>query len=217
MMGGFIALGPIGGMLTDKYGARIFATTGMVIIAISLYLLTLLPYNFNVWTFESIMLLNGIGSGMRATFNNIAQTISMALFFTVAITIFSQDLPSALYNTGISAGLPPILANSLKSIPPSGALFAAFLGINPLAGMTFTGLPASVIKILTSSTFFPSAIGPSFMIGLKDAFYIAIILTLIGAVFSGLRGGKYVHEIHSKEKTVAAQEIDPTNNKDDKK
>ncbi|MEM2489420.1 MAG: MFS transporter, partial [Thermoplasmata archaeon] len=55
MMLGMVIFGPIGGALTDKYGARIFATTGMIIIAISLFLLTLLPYNFNLVEFEVIM------------------------------------------------------------------------------------------------------------------------------------------------------------------
>ncbi|MEM0078452.1 MAG: MFS transporter, partial [Thermoplasmata archaeon] len=66
MMLGMVIFGPIGGALTDKYGARIFATTGMIIIAISLFLLTLLPYNFNLVEFEVIMFLNGVGGGLFA-------------------------------------------------------------------------------------------------------------------------------------------------------
>ncbi len=220
MMAGFIVLGPIGGILTDKYGARTFATAGMVIIAVSLYLLTLLPYNFNVLQFELILLLNGIGSGlfaapnttaimnslpsdqrgvgsgMRTTFNNIAQTLSMAIFFSIAITIFSTHLPSSLYNTSISVGIPSAVASALSKISPEGALFAAFLGVNPVSGLTpamISLIPPSALKALTSTTFFPHAVGPSFIIGLRDSLYIAIILTLIGAILSAFRGGKYVH------------------------
>ncbi len=54
------------------------------------------------------------------------------------------------------------------------------------------------------------------MIGLKDALYIAAILTLIGAVFSGLRGGKYIHEIHEKKELKVAEAADPADEKDDK-
>ncbi|MEM0134746.1 MAG: MFS transporter [Thermoplasmatales archaeon] len=220
MMAGFIALGPIGGMLTDKYGARTFATSGMIIVALSLYLLTLLPYNFNVWQFEMILLLNGIGSGlfaapnttavmnslpgesrgagsgMRTTFNNIGQTISMAIFFSIAITIFSDKLPTSLYQTSLSIGLPQELATAISQIPPSGALFAAFLGINPAASFPASMLsliPPTALKSLLALTFFPSAIGPSFMIGLRDSLYVAILMTIAGAVLSALSGGRYVH------------------------
>jgi len=227
MLAGFIVLGPIGGMLTDKYGARTFATAGMIIIAVSLYLLTLLPYNFNVWYFELIILMNGIGSGLFAapnttaimnslppesrgvgngiytTLNNIAQTISMAIFFSIAITIFSQDLPSSLYSTSLSMGLPSILASAISTIPASGALFAAFLGINPIASLPasmLSHIPPAALKALTSLTFFPNAIGPSFMTGLKDSLYVAILLTAIGALLSAFRGGRYVHgEVTKKE------------------
>ncbi|MEM2722088.1 MAG: MFS transporter, partial [Thermoplasmata archaeon] len=72
MMLGMVIFGPIGGALTDKYGARIFATTGMIIIAISLFLLTLLPYNFNLVEFEVIMFLNGVGGGLFASPNTTA-------------------------------------------------------------------------------------------------------------------------------------------------
>ncbi len=220
MMVGFIALGPVGGILTDKYGARVFATTGMIITAVSLYLLTLLPYNFNLWQFEGILLINGIGSGlfaapnttavmnslpeesrgagsgMRTTFNNIGQTISMAIFFSVAISIFSLKLPSSLLNTSLSIGLPLQIAEAISKIPPSGALFAAFLGINPAASFPSAMLnliPPAALNSLMSLSFFPNAIGPSFMIGLKDSLYIAILMTIAGAVLSALSGGRYVH------------------------
>ena len=220
MMVGFIALGPVGGILTDKYGARVFATTGMIITAVSLYLLTLLPYNFNLWQFEGILLINGIGSGlfaapnttavmnslpeesrgagsgMRTTFNNIGQTISMAIFFSVAISIFSLKLPSSLLNTSLSIGLPLQIATAISKIPPSGALFAAFLGINPAASFPSAMLnliPPAALNSLMSLSFFPNAIGPSFMIGLKDSLYIAILMTIAGAVLSALSGGRYVH------------------------
>ena len=220
MMVGFIALGPVGGILTDKYGARVFATTGMIITAVSLYLLTLLPYNFNLWQFEGILLMNGIGSGlfaapnttavmnslpeesrgagsgMRTTFNNIGQTISMAIFFSVAISIFSLKLPSSLLNTSLSIGLPLQIATAISKIPPSGALFAAFLGINPAASFPSAMLnliPPAALNSLMSLSFFPNAIGPSFMVGLKDSLYIAILMTIAGAVLSALSGGRYVH------------------------
>ena len=220
MMVGFIVLGPVGGILTDKYGARVFATTGMIITAISLYLLTLLPYNFSLWQFEGILLMNGIGSGlfaapnttavmnslpeesrgagsgMRTTFNNIGQTISMAIFFSIAISIFTLKLPSSLLNTSLSIGLPLQIATAISKIPPSGALFAAFLGINPAASFSpamLNLIPPAALKSLMSLSFFPNAIGPSFMVGLKDSLYIAILMTIAGAVLSALSGGRYVH------------------------
>ncbi len=231
MMVGFIVLGPVGGILTDKYGARVFATTGMIITAISLYLLTLLPYNFSLWQFEGILLMNGIGSGlfaapnttavmnslpeesrgagsgMRTTFNNIGQTISMAIFFSIAISIFSLKLPSSLLNTSVSIGLPLQIATAISKIPPSGALFAAFLGINPAASFSpamLNLIPPAALKSLMSLSFFPNAIGPSFMVGLKDSLYIAILMTIAGAVLSALSGGRYVHgEGYTNGKKVA--------------
>ena len=231
MMVGFIVLGPVGGILTDKYGARVFATTGMIITAISLYLLTLLPYNFSLWQFEGILLMNGIGSGlfaapnttavmnslpeesrgagsgMRTTFNNIGQTISMAIFFSIAISIFSLKLPSSLLNTSVSIGLPLQIATAISKIPPSGALFAAFLGINPATSFSpamLNLIPPAALKSLMSLSFFPNAIGPSFMVGLKDSLYIAILMTIAGAVLSALSGGRYVHgEGYTNGKKVA--------------
>jgi EmrB/QacA subfamily drug resistance transporter len=233
MMLGMVIFGPIGGALTDKYGARIFATTGMGIIAISLFLLTLLPYNFNLLEFEIIIFINGVGgglfaspnttaimnavssrdrasaNGMRMTINNISSTISMAIFFSIAITIFSNDLPSAMATKLASLNAPPQLISMLSQIPASGILFGAFLGMNPLSGLPATvvnSLPISLREVLQSSTFLPNVIGPSFMKGLTYSIYIALILTVAGLIFSALMGGRYVHEEHYISKEMKENE-----------
>ncbi|MGC8663236.1 MAG: MFS transporter [Thermoplasmata archaeon] len=217
MMIGMVSIAPISGHLTDKYGARIFATTGMLIIALSLFLLILLPYDFNIVEFELIMFLNGIGNGlfaspnttaimnsisskhrgtgngMRMTLSNIGSTISMAIFFSITITIFSHYVPGAMYNAAISI-VPKNVALELSQLPPSGLLFAAFLGMDPLSAIKSSGLAKSSVIALSSHTFLPSVIGPSFITGLHYSLYISIILILIGTIFSALRGGRYVHE-----------------------
>ena len=66
---GFIMLGPVSGWLSDRYGSRVLATTGMLIVALSLFLLSLLPYNFNYLEFLGMVLLLGAGSGMFASPN----------------------------------------------------------------------------------------------------------------------------------------------------
>ncbi|MCL5789056.1 MAG: MFS transporter [Candidatus Thermoplasmatota archaeon] len=237
MMVGFIVLGPVGGMLTDKHGARVFATAGMAIVAVSLFLLTLLPYNFNMWEFEVILLLNGIGSGlfaapnttavmnslppesrgagsgMRTTFQNIGQTMSMVIFFAIAITVFTDKLPASLYSTSISIGLPQQIASAFSQVSPEGALFAAFLGINPVSALPASMLsliPQNALNALRSLSFFPNAIGPSFKIGLTYSIYVAMILTIIGAVLSALMGGKYVHGEKAEAKTNQAVQIQPS-------
>ncbi|MGC8607390.1 MAG: MFS transporter [Vulcanisaeta sp.] len=221
MLVGTVIMAPIGGSLTDKYGARIIATVGMAIIAISLYLLTLLPYNFNLTEFESILFINGIGNGlfaspnttsimnalpprdrgagngMRQTLSNVGSTISMAMFFTIAMSVFSQYVPIRIHEIALSYGLPTNVANVLANIPASSLLFATFLGMDPasvLPNSAVSNLPSSVVKLLDSNTFLPSILGPSFMMGLRFSLYISIIFVVIGAVLSYMRGGRYVYE-----------------------
>ena len=219
MMVGMVSIAPLSGHLTDKYGARIFATAGMIIVGISLFLLSLLPYNFNILEFEFILLLNGIGNGlfaspnttaimnsiyskdrgtgngMRMTFNNIGATISMAVFFSITITIFSQQVPEAMYNASINI-VPQSVALYLSKLSPSGLLFATFLGMDPLQAIKNSGsLPPSSIQALSPHTFLPSVIGPPFINGLRYSLFISLILIVIGTIFSALRGKKYVLEL----------------------
>jgi hypothetical protein len=144
----------------------------------------------------------GVASGMRATLQNCGQTISLAVFFAIIIVALSGSLPAAL-SSKVSAAGPGAqsLASYLKSTPASGALFAAFLGYNPIqtvlnaflkSGVTIP-LSSTAISDLESKTFFPNAIASPFMAALRLACYIGAIMCFVGAGCSALRGRKYVH------------------------
>ena len=47
---GFLVAGPVSGILSDRYGARPFATAGMLLAALSFLLLMALPANFAYWS-----------------------------------------------------------------------------------------------------------------------------------------------------------------------
>jgi uncharacterized integral membrane protein len=143
----------------------------------------------------------GAASGMRATIQNSAMTISMAVFFTIIIVSLSGSLPAALSAAVTSAGAPVQLAQIFSATPATGALFASFLGYNPVATMLQTlpqslvsSIPKATLDFLTGSTFFPNAISSPFMIALREAFIIGAIMCVLAAVCSALRGGKYVYE-----------------------
>ncbi|MGD0645210.1 MAG: MFS transporter [Candidatus Bathyarchaeia archaeon] len=222
---GFVLTGPISGWLSDKHGARLLATLGMVISAVAFAGFVLLPVNFIYLTFAAVLFLMGIGggvfaspnmasimnsvpaehrgaaSGMRATIQNSAMTISQAVFFTIIIVSLSASLPGALSTAVTNAGAPLQLAKVFSTTPASGALFASFLGYNPVGTILQTlptslvsSIPKATIDFLTGSTFFPNAISAPFMTALREAFIIGAAMCVIAAVCSALRGGKYVYE-----------------------
>ncbi len=219
---GFLVAGPVSGWLSDRYGARTFATGGMVVAAASFGLLELLPVDFAYWQFAVILLLNGIGmglfaspnragimnslpadsrgvgAGVTATFQNSAMVLSIGIFFTLIILGLASTLPAALSHGLTAQGVPPADAARVAALPPVSIMFAALLGYNPvqtLLGPALSRLPASHAAYLTGHTFFPSLISAPFSHGLAVAFDFAIVACLVAAVASLLRGGKYVHEI----------------------
>jgi MFS family permease len=218
---GFLIAGPVSGWLSDRYGARAFATGGMVVSAASFGLLEVLPVNFAYWQFAGILLLfglgmglfaspnragimnslppesRGVGAGMAATFQNSATVLSIGIFFTLIILGLASTLPAALTHGLVAQGVPQADAARVAALPPVSILFAALLGYNPvqtLLGHALTRLPAGHAAYLTGHTFFPSLISAPFSHGLAVAFDFAIAACLIAAVASLLRGGKYVHE-----------------------
>jgi MFS family permease len=142
----------------------------------------------------------GAASGMRATLQNCGQTMSLAIFFTIIIVSLSNSLPGALASAVTSAGAPSQLAQVFSSTPATGALFGAFLGYNPVQTILNTlptavvsAIPTATIQHLTGSTFFPNAISSPFMAALREAFIVGAIMCFLAAVFSAMRGSKYIH------------------------
>nr|WP_311794887.1 MFS transporter [Alicyclobacillus acidiphilus] len=217
-MVGFLAAGPISGWLSDRFGSRAFATIGMVLSAVGFYLLNTLPVDFHYFLFavylvvvgvgmglfsspNSAAIMNsipvkyrGVGSGMRATFMNAGQMMSMGVFFSIVIAGLATSLPSAVASGLTSQGLPADVVQRIASLPPTASLFAALLGYNPLASMLphqlLTTLPKHTVSNITGHSFFPNLIGPSFMHGLSLAFIISVGLSIASAIASALIGDK---------------------------
>jgi MFS family permease len=219
---GLLLSGPTSGLLSDRFGARAFATGGMLLSAVSFGLLMALPTDFPYPAFAGILLLTGIGmglfaspnraavmnslpagdrgagGGMNQTFQNSAQVLSLGVFFTLMIVGLAASLPHAM-STGLEAhGVPAATADRVASLPPVSILFAAFLGYNPvqhLVGPHALGaLPASDQATLTGSSFFPQLISGPFHTGLHAAFAFAIVACLIAAAASWMRGGHVQQE-----------------------
>ncbi len=69
---GMLLAGPTSGLLSDRFGARPFATGGMVLTAVGFVLLLTLPTNFSYLAFGAILFLIGASMGMFASPNRAA-------------------------------------------------------------------------------------------------------------------------------------------------
>lgn len=223
---GMAIMGPISGHMSDKYGPRWISTTGMVINTMAFLILASLPYNFDYWVFAIALFTMGIGSGMfgspntasimnsvpaqdrgvasgmQYTIMNTAFTISMGIFFTIVIVGISQRFPEEITSSFTSIGASQ-LAPLFNQIPPTGALFSAFLGYNPVGTMlqslpqqTVNMIPQQIITTITGTTWFPKTLANAFMPSLQMAFYIGAVMSAIAAIFSAFRGEKFINDSH---------------------
>ncbi len=217
---GFLIAGPVSGYLSDRFGARPFATGGLLVTAAAFTGLMLIPVDFSYWLFALLIFAAGIGqglfsspntsaimssvpasqrgaaSGMRATFQNSGTSLSIGVFFSLMIVGLAAALPATL-TAGLHAqGVPLGVAAGVAHLPPVSTLFAAFLGVNPVgnllrpSGVLHT-LPPHSVSVLTGMEFFPHLITQPFHHGLIIVFTAATALALVAALVSLLRGGQY--------------------------
>ncbi len=219
---GFGMAGPISGRLSDRYGARPFATAGMLLSAAMYAAMMAFPADFAYWPFAAVMFVSGIAmglfaspntasimnsvparhrgaaSGMRVTFANSGMPLSMGLFFTLLVFGLNAKVPSAMYAGLVSHGIPATKAAQLAHLPPLGYIFAAFLGYNPLKSLlgpsVLSHLAPARAADLTGRSFFPQLIGPAFKHGLVLILVFAVVMSIIAAFASALRGERFVHE-----------------------
>jgi MFS family permease len=220
---GYIVSGPISGMLSDKHGARAFASGGLLVSAAAFGGLLLVPTDFRYPAFAGLIFVAGAGmglfsapnaaaimnsvparqrgaaSGMLATFQNSGFVLSIGLFFSLMIAGLATTLPTTLTNGLAAHGVPHAVAHQIGQAPPVASLFAAFLGYNPVRQLLApTGVLAHLspaqVSVLTGKQFFPQLISGPFHHGLVIVFSMAMSVLVIAAFASLLRGGRYVHE-----------------------
>jgi MFS family permease len=217
---GFLLAGPVSGILSDRFGARPFATGGMTGAAAAFVLLLTLPVDFTYWEFALILLMvglsmgafaspnragvmnslpadqRGVGGGMNATFQNSAQVLSIGIFFTLMILGLSTALSGSLTHGLAAHGVSAATAARVGHLPPVSVLFAAFLGYNPIrslvGGRVLAHLSSAHRAALLGHSFFPKLIAAPFHSGLTEAFVFAAVACLVAAAASWSRGKRYV-------------------------
>ncbi|GAB1640169.1 MFS transporter [Krasilnikovia sp. MM14-A1259] len=213
---GFLLAGPLSGFLSDRFGARPFAAGGLLVMAVSFLGLLMLPGDFSYPVFAALIFVNGLGgglfsapntalvmssvpasmrgaaSGMRATFMNAGQVLSIGVFFSLMVAGLADSLPGTLSSGLTAQGVPTATAAQVAQLPPVGTLFAAFLGYNPIAELlgpqVLGALPSANADTLTGLAFFPRLIATPFHHGLVIVFWLAVAMAAVGALASLARG-----------------------------
>jgi EmrB/QacA subfamily drug resistance transporter len=214
---GFLVAGPISGALSDRFGSRGIATSGMLLFSATFVGLLLLPIDFPYWAFAVLILLNGVSngmfaspnssaimgsvpaehrgaaSGMRATFQNSGTALSIGVFFSLMIAGLAADLPSSLSSGLTAQGVPSDVAGQVAGLPPVSSLFATILGVNPIQHLlepsgVLSTLPPDAQATLTGHSFFPHLVAGPFHSGLVVVFSVGAVLGVLSALASFSRG-----------------------------
>jgi len=180
-------LGPVGGRLSDRYGARIVSTVGLLIQAGVLVLLASLTPTTPVWVVAVYEGLYGVGGG---------------LFFPANTAAIMSSVPRERY--GVASGAMMTFRN--------GAMAMSF--VVALVALT-ASLPSGTAAVLFGGAFTPAILQQlhltvaqldvAFLHGMRTAFLLAAGLVVASAVFSMARGREHRAGATSGRRRVAVR------------
>jgi EmrB/QacA subfamily drug resistance transporter len=165
-------LGPFGGRLSDRYGARIISTVGLLIQAGALLLFATITAGTPlavVGIYEALM---GVGGG---------------LFFPANTSAIMSGIPRGQY--GVGSGVMMTLRNSAMALSYAVGLIALTSQLPSGTGAILFG--GSFGQALTQLGMTPAQLGSIFLRGMSSAFLLAAVLVFIAATFSVLRGREH--------------------------
>ncbi len=167
------ALGPLSGRMADKVGSAIPATVGLGIQAVAMFLYAHLGLDNPLWWVLGISVVNGIGN---------------AGFFPANNAAVMKGSPRGSY--GIASGMLRTFANIGMVLSFASAMLVAATQVpRNMAFAIFVGTTSLKGKLMIA-----------FNHGIHMAFYMAIVLMLVAAVFSLLRGATSAPEETARSK-----------------
>ncbi|MFI5415178.1 MAG: MFS transporter, partial [Candidatus Lutacidiplasmatales archaeon] len=165
--------GPLGGRFSDRYGARVISTLGLLIQAAVLFAFATITASTSLWVVAGYEAALGVGGG---------------LFFPANTSAVMSGVPRPQY--GVAAGVMMTLRNSAMALS-----FA--VGLVALTASLPTGTAAAIFggsfspQAAASLGYSAARLDSIFVGGMRTVFIVAGALVLGAAVFSIFRGREY--------------------------
>lgn len=166
-----MVMAPISGWLSDKYGSRILSSVGLLISSIGLIGFIFITPDMSLASLAIWMVIMGIGSGM---------------FFSPNTNAIMSSVP--VDRRGIAAGVRTMMNNAGNVISIGLAMAIISTSISPQAMQgLFSGIQTGSQGIAVTE----------FINGLRTAFAISFLFSLLAAFISYLRGPQPVWDSES--------------------
>jgi EmrB/QacA subfamily drug resistance transporter len=180
----FLALGPVSGRLSDRYGKRPFTTAGLVVISLALFLSGTLGASTPYTTLAAYLVVGGAGLGLFSS-PNMSSVMG-------SVPAKRRAVASALRGTFFNVGY-TISVNLVILV------------------MTFNLPLSSITQIISSPT--PTALTLSqraaFDLGINHVYFVMGVVNLVAIVPNLLRGKRVSNELEGSLAVPVSQDVRP--------